>query len=60
MLEELPPLARRELEARLSADLADGQTAAERRIAELGALAEMLDPRQPEPGWAYSTIPHAE
>jgi hypothetical protein len=44
MIAALSPLGRCELEASLQADLAQVSTAAERRVAELGALAEMLNP----------------
>jgi uncharacterized membrane protein len=60
MLDSLPPLGRREIEAWLAQELAGESTPAERRVAELGALAEMLNQVAPEPGWTYSMIPQAE
>ena len=60
MLNSLPPLGRREIEAWLAQQLAGESTPAERRVAELGALAEMLNQVAPEPGWTYSMIPQAE
>jgi hypothetical protein len=60
MLDAAGPVARRELEARLAADLTDEPTAADRRAAELGALASMLNMRAPARGWTYSTIGQAE
>lgn len=60
MIAVLSPLARRELEASLQAGLTQRPSAADRRVAELGALAEMLNPLPPRPGWNYSTIPQAD
>ena len=60
MVAALSPLGRRELEAWLQRDLTVQATSAERRVAELGALAEMLNQITPEPGWSYAMIEQAE
>jgi hypothetical protein len=60
MLHVLSPLGKRELEAWLAHDLTEELTPAERRVAELGALAEMLNDLTPEPGWSYAMIKQAE
>jgi hypothetical protein len=60
MIGALSPLALRELEAWLRADLFPPVSAAGRRQAELGALAEMLSLLPPNPGRDYATIERAE
>jgi hypothetical protein len=60
MLEGLSSLGRRELERALAGRLTREATPAERRAAELGALAGMLNERTPDPGWSYAMIEQAE
>jgi hypothetical protein len=60
MVAALSPLGRRELEAWLHRDFTVQATPAERKVAELGALAEMLNQITPEPGWTYAMIAQAE
>ncbi len=60
MLDALGPIGLHELELWLQADLADGPTVADKRAAELGALALMLNVLIPRPGWTYPTIKQAD
>jgi hypothetical protein len=60
MLGALGSVGLRELELWVQADLADDMTAADRRAAELGPLASMLNVLAPLPGWSYPTIKQAE
>jgi hypothetical protein len=60
MLEALSDQGRRELERALAAGLGAEPSAAERRLAELGALSEMLRDLEPESGWDYPVIRQAE
>jgi hypothetical protein len=59
MLDALGQVGLRELELWVQSDLAEGPTAADKRAAELGALASMLNVLAPRPGWTYPIIKQA-
>jgi hypothetical protein len=60
MLDVLGPVRLRELELWVQSDLAAELAVADKRAAELGALASMLTPLTPALGWSYPTIKQAE
>jgi hypothetical protein len=60
MLDTLGPVGLRELELWVQSDLTVGPAVADKRAAELGALASMLNTLTPALGWSYPTIKQAE